>query len=61
MEDAEAGRPVVLTVHSFTLNSNGTGVGMRVVREIVRRMRERYGKRMQWQKASELCAAVGTG
>jgi hypothetical protein len=55
VDDAEAGRAVVITVHSFTLNSNGTGVGMRVIREIVRRLRSRYCKRLQWKKCSELC------
>jgi hypothetical protein len=55
VEDADAGRAVVITVHSFTLSSNGTGVGQRVIREIVRRLRERYGKRLQWMRAADLC------
>jgi hypothetical protein len=55
VEDAEAGRAVVITVHSFTLSSNGTLVGQRVIREIIRRLRERYGKRLRWMRPSELC------
>ncbi len=59
IECAEAGRPVVFTVHSQTLNSLNTAHGFLIVREAVRRLNERYGRRLLWQTPLELFEAVG--
>lgn len=56
---AEEGRAIVLTAHTFTLNCNGTHIGMRAVREIVGRLHKRYGDRLRWYTATELAEAIG--
>lgn len=56
IDEAEAGRALVFTVHAQTLNAMNTGAGLRIVREAVRRLRERYGSRLVWKTAMELCA-----
>jgi hypothetical protein len=56
---AEAGHALVITVHSATLHSRGTGLGLRVLREALRRLRERYGRRLEWMTPLELIARIG--
>lgn len=51
----DSGMPVVLLVHAQTLNSLNSGLGVRCLRETVRRLRERYGRTLQWMPALELC------
>ena len=59
VDEAEAGRAVVITVHSQTLNALNTGRGLKVLREAVRRLRERYGRRLAWHTPRELAALIG--
>ncbi len=59
VEDAEHGRPLVFTVHGQTLNCLNTGLGFKVLEEILRRLDQRFGDRLQWHTARELVAAVG--
>lgn len=60
VNEAEAGRTIVLTVHAQTLLAMNTMAGLQVIREACRRLRERYGKRLVWHTASELCDKIGT-
>ena len=59
VEDAEAGRPVVFAIHSQTLAAMNSGVGLKILREVLRRFRERYGHRIRWLTAHELCVTLG--
>lgn len=56
---AEAARPVVFTVHSQTLMSLNTANGFSILRQAIRRLHERYGRRLLWQTSLELFDAVG--
>jgi hypothetical protein len=55
IEAAEAGRAVVIVTHAQTLNAGNTGMGLAMFREGVRRLRDRYGPRLVWHTADELC------
>jgi hypothetical protein len=57
IEAAEQGSAIVIVTHVQTLNAANTGMGLQMFRESVRRLRERYGKRLIWHTADELCAA----
>lgn len=57
IEAAERGSAIVAVTHVQTLNASNTGTGLQMLRESVRRLRERYGKRLIWHTADELCAA----
>ena len=50
-----SGRPLVVNVHAQTLNSLNTGLGLRLLREALARLRQRFGSQIQWMSASELC------
>jgi hypothetical protein len=52
---AEAGRPVVVTIHAQTMTACNTPLGMAILRQAVRRLRQRYGSRLCWLTATELC------
>jgi hypothetical protein len=56
---AEAGKVLAIVLHTQTLNSRNTGHGQKMMREVCRRLRERYGKRLQWKTSAELCAELG--
>jgi hypothetical protein len=58
IEAAERGDAIVSVTHVQTLNAANTGMGLRMLRESVRRLRERYGERLIWHTADELCAAA---
>ena len=55
IEAAEQGHALVIVTHSQTLNASNTGMGLEMFRRSVRRLRERYGKRLTWLTADELC------
>jgi hypothetical protein len=57
IEAAERGSAMVIVTHVQTLNAANTGMGLQMFRESVRRLRERYGNRLIWHTADELCAA----
>ena len=59
IERIEQGIVLTVTVHAQTLNSLNTGLGFRILREAVRRLRQRYGPRLTWCTASELFHRVG--
>ncbi|MEX0885393.1 MAG: hypothetical protein WD009_03040, partial [Phycisphaeraceae bacterium] len=59
IEDAEVGRSIVFTVHGQTLNCLNTGLGFKVLEEVLRRLDDRFGDRLQWHTPRELVAAVG--
>ena len=60
VEEAEAGRALVFTVHAQTLMSMNTGTGIMILREVCRRLRDRFGRRLVWHTADELCEKMGT-
>ena len=55
IEAAEQGCALVIVTHAQTLNASNTGMGLQMFRECVRRLHERYGKRLTWHTADELC------
>jgi hypothetical protein len=57
IEAAERESAIVIVTHVQTLNAANTGMGLQLLRESVRRLRERYGKRLIWHTPDELCAA----
>ncbi len=59
VDEAESGRAVVFTVHCQTLVALDSGVGLDIMHEVCRRLKERYGKRLVWHTALELCSAIG--
>jgi hypothetical protein len=59
IEHIEAGRALVITVHSFTLDCRKTGRGLRVLREVLSRLNARYGRRISWMTPLELIAQAG--
>ncbi len=54
----EAGRVLAISVHAQTLTSLNTGNGLQVLRESVRRLRERYGCRLIWHTPLEMCTVT---
>ena len=56
VDAAEAGRVVVATIHDQTLNSRNTQLGLKALRLALGRLKERYGSRLAWHRASSLCA-----
>jgi hypothetical protein len=60
VREAEAGKAVVFATHGQTMNSMNTGAGTKILREMIRRLHERYGKRIVWQTCRELCETMGT-
>jgi hypothetical protein len=59
IEHIETGRALVVGVHSQTLDSMHTGRGLQVLREVVKRLHARYGKRLSWMTPLELIARMG--
>jgi len=59
IDHAEAGKVLAIVLHTQTLNSRNTGHGQKMIREVVRRLRQRYGKRLLWRTSAELCAELG--
>lgn len=59
IDEADAGRVLCFTVHAQTLMAQGTGAGLSIIREACRRLRDRYGQRLVWHTATELCALLG--
>jgi hypothetical protein len=59
VDGVEKGGALTITVHAQTLTSINTGLGFQVLREMVRRLTERYGSRLVWHTALELCEQVG--
>ena len=56
--DAEAGKVLAVTLHTQTLISKNTGQGLQLIREVARRLQQRYGRRLVWATASELCTST---
>ena len=50
---------LVIVAHAQTMMSLNTGQGFQVLRNAVRRLRERYGAQLVWQTPLELSRAVG--
>lgn len=59
VKEAESGKALVFTVHCQTLGALGTGAGVKIMRETCRRLKQRYGARLKWHTALELCKAIG--
>ncbi|HTL53399.1 MAG TPA: hypothetical protein VL860_12555 [Planctomycetota bacterium] len=59
IQQIEAGRLLVFTVHCQTLMALNSGAGLTILREALRRLRERYGRDLHWHTAAELCAQFG--
>lgn len=55
----EAGKLLTITVHCQTLNALNTGHGLQILREAVRRLRDRYRARLIWHTTLELCRMFG--
>ena len=55
IDEAEAGRAIVVNVHGQTLGSRNTHLGLKALTEAVRRLTERYGDRLCWCTTRELC------
>lgn len=54
VEVIERGEPAVLVSHWTGIYYNGQELGFQAFQEVVRRLRERYGWRIQWMKLSEI-------
>jgi len=54
VEHVESGKALVFHTHCSTLSSLNTGLGLQMLREILTRLRDRYGKRIQWMTPAEL-------
>ena len=61
IESAESGRGLTITVHSNTLVSLGTGLGLSLLRELLTRLQSRYGQKIVWMDPLEMIAAKGVG
>jgi hypothetical protein len=59
IQHAEAGKVLAIVLHTQTLNSRNTGHGQQLIREVVKRLRQRYGKRLVWKTSGELCSELG--
>jgi len=59
IECVEVGQILGITVHGQTLNALNTGFGFQILREAVRRLRNRYGRRLIWHTALELHERIG--
>lgn len=59
VDNIEAGKLLMITVHCQTLNALNTGHGLQILREAVRRLRDRYGSRLVWHTPLELCRMFG--
>jgi len=59
VDDARHGRCLVFTVHGPTLNCLNSGLGFKVLAEVLRRLKERFGDQLQWCTAHELTQQVG--
>ena len=55
----EASKILSITVHGQTLNALNTGFGFQILREAVRRLKERYGRQLIWNTALELYEIIG--
>jgi hypothetical protein len=60
VEHVESGKALVFHTHCSTLSSLNTGLGLQMLREILVRLRDRYGSRLQWMTPAELIAC-GSG
>jgi len=58
IDEAEAGRAIVITTHAQTLNSVNTRRGLNVLREAVRRLGQRYAGRLKWLTPLELARTM---
>jgi hypothetical protein len=58
VDAAEQGLALVIVTHAQTLNAANTGMGLQMFRESVRRLRKRYGNRLVWHTADELCQVL---
>lgn len=54
VEHVESGKALVFHTHCSTLSSLNTGLGLRLLREILTRLRSRYGTQLQWMTPTEL-------
>lgn len=54
VEHVESGKALVFHTHCSTLSSLNTGLGLHMLREILARLRDRYGKRLTWMTPTEL-------
>jgi hypothetical protein len=61
VEHVESGKALVFHTHCSTLSSLNTGLGLQMLREILMRLRNRYGKRVQWMTPTELIAWGASG
>jgi hypothetical protein len=55
----ESGKALVILVHTQTLMSCGTGLGMAMLRRAIERAIARYANRLHWHTPGELCAVAG--
>jgi hypothetical protein len=53
-----SGGPIVFHAHSQTLYSNGTEKGFMALQEVVRRVGEHIGDRVEWMKIGEFADRV---
>lgn len=54
VDHVASGKALNLCAHCGTLSCLNTGLGLKMLREILTRLRKRYGKRLQWMTALEL-------
>ena len=54
VDAADAGRNVIISAHAQCMTAINTGKGLQGLREVVRRLRERYGARLTWMRPTEL-------
>jgi len=55
IKHAQAGQPIVMTIHAQTITSLNTHHGLHMLAIALRRLHERYGSRVKWMTPLELC------
>ena len=57
----EAGRPLVLITHWQSLYSDGRGIGLAALEELLRRVKNVFGSQLEWMDFNELAQWKKTG
>ena len=60
VELIEAGQPLVLLTHWQSVFGNGHGVGLDALVEVIGRLNEVYGERIEWVRPSEIAKSALT-
>lgn len=55
IDHAEAGQPIVMTIHAQTITSLNTEHGLQLLTTALRRLKQRYNHRIQWMTPLQLC------